>query len=84
MQGCTDAGKKLLELIWVDTDKAEDPAQKKIRSRLCAREYKTKKQGEIRRALLASQLFSAMPSLGAVKVVVSIMVSVGCRAKGNN
>ena len=38
MQDCKDAGKKLLELIWVDTDKSVDPADKTIRSRLCARE----------------------------------------------
>ena len=45
-------------------------------SRLCAREHKTKKQGKIQRALPASQLFSAMPPLEAVKVLVSIMMSV--------
>ena len=50
-----------LDLIWVDTDKSVDPTRKKIRSRLCAREYKTKKQGKIQRPLPASQLFSAMP-----------------------
>ncbi len=32
MQECTDAGKKLLDLIWVDTDKSVDPAHKKILS----------------------------------------------------
>ena len=52
---------KPLDLIWVDTDKSVDPTRKKIRSRLCAREYKTKKQGKIQRAPPASQLFSAMP-----------------------
>ena len=36
MQDCKDAGKKLLELIWVDTGKSVDAAHKKIRSRLCA------------------------------------------------
>ena len=30
-----NASKKLLELIWVDTDKSVDSAHKKIRSRLC-------------------------------------------------
>ena len=63
MQECKNAGKKLLELIWVDADKSEDPAHKTIRSRSCAREYKTKKQDMIQRAFLASQLFSAMPPL---------------------
>ena len=63
VQECTDAGMKPLDLIWVDTDKSVDPTHKKIRSRLCARDYKTKKQGKIQRVLPASQLFSAMPPL---------------------
>ena len=71
-QDCKDAGKKLLDLICVDTDKSVDPIRKRIRSRLCAREYKTKKQGKIQRALLASHLFSAMPPLEGVKVPVLI------------
>ena len=49
IQECKDAGMKLLDLIWVDT------AHKKFRSRLCAREYKTKKQSKSQRALPASQ-----------------------------
>ena len=40
MQECKDAGMRPLDLIWVDTDNSVDPAYKKIRSRLCAREYK--------------------------------------------
>ena len=63
VQECRNAGMKPLDLSWVDTNKSVDPTRKKIRSRLCAREYKTKKQGEIQRALQASQLFSAMPPL---------------------
>ena len=51
MRECKDADMRLLDLIWVDTDKSVDPAHKKIRSRLCAREYQTKKQGKIQRAL---------------------------------
>ena len=43
------------------------PTRKIIRSRLCAREYKTRKQGKIQRTLPASQLFSAMPPLEAVR-----------------
>ena len=58
------------------------PTHKKIRSMLCAREYKTKKQGKIQRAPLASRLFSAMPPLEAVKVLVSIMMSVSLSNKG--
>ena len=76
MQECKGAGNEPLDLIWVDTDKSVDPTCKKIRSRLCAREYKTKKQGKIQRALPASQLFFAMPPLKAVKVLVSFMMSV--------
>ena len=76
VQECRDAGMKQLDLIWVDTDKYVEPTCKKIRSRLCAREYKTKMQDKIQRALPTSQLFSAMPPLEAVKVLVSIMMSV--------
>ena len=57
-----------------------DPACEKIRSRLCAREYKTKK-GKIQRALPASQLFSAMPPIEAVEVLASIMMSVSLSNK---
>ena len=73
---------KPLELIWVDTDKSGDPVHKTNRSRLYAREYKTKKQGKIERALPASHLFSAMPPLEAVNVLVSIMTSVSLSNKG--
>ena len=45
------------------------------------RNYKTKKQGTIQRALLASQLFSAMPPLEIVKALVSIMMSVSWSKK---
>ena len=55
---------------WVDADKSVYPTRKKIRSRLCAIEYKTKKQGKIQRAQPASQLFSAMPPLEAVTAIV--------------
>ena len=51
MQECKDAGKKPLDLIWVDTDKSVDPAHKKIRSRLCAKEYKTKNQSKIQKSI---------------------------------
>ena len=44
MQECKVANKKLLDLIWVAIDKSVDPTRKKIRTRLCAREYKTKSQ----------------------------------------
>ena len=63
MQECRDAGMKPLDLIWVDTEKSVAPTRKKIRSKLCAREYKTKKQGKIQRALPASQLLCRMQTL---------------------
>ena len=47
MQECKDAGMTLLDLIWVDTYESVDPTTKKIRSSLCARENKTKKQGKL-------------------------------------
>ena len=67
-QECKDAGMKPLDLIWVDTDKSVDPTHKKIRTRL--------------RAQPASQLFSAMALVEAVKVLVSIMMSVSLSNKG--
>ena len=45
MHESENAGKKLLDLIWVDTDTSVDPAHKIIRSSLCAKEVKTKTQG---------------------------------------
>ena len=82
MQECRDAGMKPLDLIWVHTDKSVDLlAHKNIRSRLCAREYKTKKQGKIQRAPPASQFFSAVPHLEAVKMLVSNMMSVSLSNK---
>ena len=82
MQECKNVGQELLELILVDTDKSVGPAQKKLRSRLSAREYKTKKHGNIQRALLASQLFCAMRPSEAVKALVSTMMSVSWLNKG--
>ena len=82
MQECKDTSVKLLDLIWVDTDKSVDPTHKKIRSRLCAREYKTKKRGKSQRGLPASQLFYAMSLFEAMKVLVSNMTSVSLSNKG--
>ena len=76
MQESRDSGMKPLDLISVGADKFVDPTRKKIRSRLCTRECKTKKQGKIQQALPASQMFSAMPLLEAVKVLDLIMMSV--------
>ena len=74
MQECIDSGQILLDLIWVDNDKSVDPAHRKIRSMLCAKEHKTKKPGKIQ--------FFAMPRLEAVKALVSITMSVGWSNKG--
>ena len=82
MQECRDAGMKPLDLIWVDTDKSVDPTHEKIRSRLCASEYKTQKQCEIQRPPPTSQLFSAMPPLEVVKVLVPIMTWESLSNKG--
>ena len=82
VQECKGAGMKPWDLIWVDTDKSVDPTHKKNRSRLCAIGYKRKMQGKIQRALPASRLFSAMPPLEAVKVLVSVMMSVSLSNKG--
>ena len=82
MQECVDAGKKLSDLIWVGTDKCVDSSHEKIRSRLCAREHKTKQQGKVQRALPASHSFSAMPPFEAVEALVSIMMSVSWSNKG--
>ena len=82
MQERRDAGMKPLDLIWVDTNKFVDPTREKIRSRLRVREYNTKKESKIQRALPASWLFSAMPPLEAAKGLVSIMMSVSLSHKG--
>ena len=82
LHGCILKVSRVLDLIWVDIGKSVDPAHKKIRSRLCAREYKTTRQDNIPRALLAYQVFSAVTLLEAVKVLVSIMMSVGWSNKG--
>ena len=57
----------------VDTPHSQD----EIRSRLCAKECKMKKARQTSACLSASQLFSAMPPRELVRVIVSIMMSVG-------
>ena len=81
MQECTNAGKKLLDLIWVGRDKSVCTRSQEIRSTVCQTD-KTKRQGKIQRALPPSPLFSAMPPLEAEKVLVPIMMSVGWLSKG--
>ena len=82
IQMWVDADKKLLGLIWVDTDKSVDLAHNNIRSRLCSGEYNTKKQGNIQRTSSTSQLFSAMPSLEAIKALFPVMIPVSWSNKG--
>ena len=54
MQECNVACKKLLHLIWMETDKSVDPAQEKKRSRLCAREYQTNRQEKFQTILFSA------------------------------
>ena len=83
MQVCRDAGMQPLDLICVDTDKSVGPTRKNIRPRLCAREYNRRSKVTFHELnQTASQLFSAMPPLEAVKVIVSIMMSVSLSNKG--
>ncbi|CAK0815838.1 unnamed protein product, partial [Prorocentrum cordatum] len=81
-QEAQEAGVRPLDVLWVDTDKSMDPNEQKVRSRLCVREYKTKKDGKVQRALPAAQLFSAMPPLEAVKILMSKMMTGGVSKSG--
>ena len=81
MQECKDASMKPLDLIWVDTESLWTQHTRKF-DRGCVQENtRREKQGKIHRALPASQLFSGMPPLEAVKVLVSIMMSVSLSNK---
>ena len=84
MLECGDAGMRPLDLIWVTLTCLWIRHARKFDSRLCAREYKTKKQGRIQRALTTSQLFCGMSLLEALKVLVSIMMSVSLSNKGKH
>ena len=71
-----DAGKKLLELTWVDTDKSVDPAHKNFRSRDCVLgNTRRRSKAKIQRPSFASQVFTALPPLETVNALVSIMMS---------
>eukprot|EP00971_Amphidinium_carterae_P349191 6490890-Amphidinium_carterae.2 len=64
---------------WVDTEKV-DETRPNYRSRLVCREVKkAKRPGE---QLKASQLFSSMPSLEAIKTLCSLCMSLGVSPKG--
>eukprot|EP00971_Amphidinium_carterae_P085084 1683267-Amphidinium_carterae.1 len=64
---------------WVDTDKG-DEERPNYRSRLVCREVKrAKKPGE---QLKASELFSSMPPLEAIKTLCSLCMSQGVSRQG--
>ena len=69
------AGHKPLSLLWVDTNKSLEETKWQIRSRLCVREYKMKKAGNVVRAMPAAQLFSAMPPIEAMRTLCSLLVT---------
>ena len=46
-QRARDAAANPLDLFWVATDKCLNPSVRKMLSRLCVREFKTKKQGKV-------------------------------------
>ena len=65
MQMCNDAGKNLLDLIWVDADKSVDSFHNQVRSRLCAMEHKTKSLNQS--TSFSFQFFSVLPLRESVK-----------------
>ena len=73
MHECKDAGMKPLDLILVGQQRSRwIQHTRKSDQDLCAREYKTKKQGKIQSVLPAYELFSALPPFfffEAVKVL---------------
>ena len=81
MQECKGADKKFLDLIWVDTQVC-GPLSQKNSIETVPGNARRRNNCTIQRALLGSQLFSAMPLLEAVKAFVSILMSVGWSSKG--
>ena len=67
-----DAGVKPITVRWVDVNKGDDESMK-IRSRLVGRELKVK----TKEALLAHELFSAMPPWEMIKVLLGLLVTDG-------
>ena len=65
-------GHQATSVRWVDVNKG-DKHKYNVRSRLCGRELKAK----TKEALLAHELFSAMPPWEAVKVLLSLLVTDG-------
>ena len=64
-------GGTAITVKWVDTNKGDDK-KPNYRSRLVARE--TKKLKKLGNQLQVKELFSAMPPLEALKVLVSLLV----------
>ena len=69
---CRHAGVRAVSLRWVDTDKG-DAQRPSYRSRLCVREIKAAMRKQD--VPDASELFSGMPPLEAVKLLTSLFLS---------
>ena len=69
----SETGQPPITLKWVDTNKGDDE-KPNYRSRLVVREIKAKSKGTSRE-IEASQLFSGMPPLEALKLQLSLMVT---------
>ena len=67
-----ETGRPPIKLKWVDTNKGDD-ARPNYRSRLVVKEIKAKKGPD--EQLSASEVFSAMPPLEAMRSLVSLMVT---------
>ena len=72
----SETGRAPISLRWVDTNKGTEELPR-IRSRLVVRELKVKTQH-----MEAAELFSAMPPLEALKLLVSLLVSKKRTARG--
>ena len=78
-QEARDKGIVPIPLLWIDTNKG-DLANPFVRSRLVVRECTKGKNAK--RALPAEQLFSAMPPLEALKILLSLKVTRKVSKKG--
>ena len=70
MQECKDAGKKLLDLIWVDTDKSVDLRSQEKTIETLPGNTSRRGKAKFNEPYLFFQLFSSMPPLEAVKALV--------------
>ena len=69
-----EKGAKIIPLLWVDTNKG-DNLRPEVRSRLCVRECKRRRGVRTEAELDPSSVFSAMPPLEALKLMMSHQVS---------